>query len=411
MAARLDDTYRAIEEQKDRLEVEVKARTAALEREHKNLATIIGSTADGILSVDRDGVIELANAAAERQFGSQVGRLAGRRLADLWPGWSEFCRQASRSNVMPRVFEIAQGERRLSLSVAGIEPEGALEGFIVVVRDVSEERRLVEHRRELDRQMFQMEKMTTLGELAMGLAHEIGNPLAGMKAVVQMLAEEEDLKPHHREWVERISNEVNRLSGFLRTFHGFSAPQESHPAAVRLEQALEDVLLWTRKEATSRGVTITFEPCRGPVPELWADPNQLKQVLLNLVINAILAMPKGGKVEIGMCFGGVHPEDFRATVPRMRFCVRDTGQGISPDVLPKIFDPFFTTRPEGSGLGLAVVKKIATQHGADILVESTVGHGTCFELIWPVAVPAHQEWPERMPDAAAGTCRRGDFNA
>jgi two-component system NtrC family sensor kinase len=95
----------------------------------------------------------------------------------------------------------------------------------------------------------------------------------------------------------------------------------------------------------------------------------------------------------------------------MRFCVRDTGQGIAPEVLPKIFDPFFTTRPEGSGLGLAVVKKIATQHGADILVESTVGHGTCFELIWPVAVPPHQEWLEHMPGAAAGTCRRGDFNA
>lgn len=241
-----------------------------------------------------------------------------------------------------------------------------------------------QERRELDRQMFQVEKMTTMGEVAMGLAHEIGNPLAGMKAVAQMLLEEE-LAPQQREYLERILNEVNRLSEFLRTFHGFAAPQDFHPAACRLEQVLEDILLWTRKEAKSRGVTIAFAPCSASVPALWADPNRLKQVLLNLVINAIHAMPEGGRIEIGMCAGLGHPEDLDGTVPKMRFCVRDTGIGIPPEVLPKIFDPFYTTRADGSGLGLAVVKKIAQQHGADIQVESKPGQGTSFELVWPIA--------------------------
>ncbi|MBI5718752.1 MAG: HAMP domain-containing protein [Burkholderiales bacterium] len=259
----------------------------------------------------------------------------------------------------------------------------------VQVRTAALEREQQE-RRELDRQMFQVEKMTTLGEIAMGLAHEIGNPLAGMKAVTQMLLEEAPSQ-RDREYLQRILAEVNRLSEFLHTFHGFSAPQDFQPVACRLAQVLDDVLLWTRKEARSRGVTIGFSSCAQGMPgapgmpALWADPNRLKQVLLNLVINAIHAMPDGGRIEIGMCAGRANAGDLEGAVPRMRFCVRDTGVGIAGDVLPRIFDPFYTTRADGSGLGLAVVKKIAQQHGADITVESGAGRGTCFTLVWPIA--------------------------
>ncbi|MBI5163876.1 MAG: hypothetical protein HY985_08230, partial [Magnetospirillum sp.] len=185
-------------------------------------------------------------------------------------------------------------------------------------------------------------------------------------------------------YLSRIEDEVNRLSSFLRTFHGFAAPQETFPHACTLDDVLEDVLLWTRKEAVSRGIAIEYKHCAKDIPTLWADPNQLKQILLNLVINAIHATRDGGRITVGMC-GSVRPEDRDRPVPRMRFCVDDTGEGIPPEVLPTIFDPFFTTRASGSGLGLAVVKKIVVQHGADILVESTPGKGTRFTLVWPVA--------------------------
>lgn len=309
--------------------------------------------------------------------------------------------------------EIAHLGRRFNAMAARLEQtyraledrQGELE------REVQHRTAALEHeqqeRRELDRQMFQVEKMTTMGEIAMGLAHEIGNPLAGMKAVTQMLLEESRTE-REREYLERILAEINRLSDFLRTFHGFNAPQDFHPVACRLEQVLDDVLLWTRKEARSRGVTIGFASCAQAVPALWADPNRLKQVLLNLVINAIHAMPEGGRIEIGMCVGPGDAQDLEGEVPKMRFCVRDTGVGIAAEVLPRIFDPFYTTREAGSGLGLAVVRKIAQQHGADIRVESTPGHGTCFTLIWPIApgedieslragapAPACKEWLRR----------------
>ena len=152
----------------------------------------------------------------------------------------------------------------------------------------------------------------------------------------------------------------------------------------RLKDVLEDVLFWTHKEAKSKGIVIEYKDCAAGVPVLWADPNQLKQVLLNLVINAIHAMERGGRITVGMC-GPFPPREWPGEVSRARFCVEDSGPGIPETVLPRIFDPFFTTRSDGTGLGLAVVKKIAVQHGADIMVRNLDGGGARFEFSWPIA--------------------------
>lgn len=399
MTAQLEQSYKALENRKGELEAEVQARTLDLERERSQLAAVITNTADGILSADTEGVIVLANNAARRYLIAGIGTLVGRSIREFWPGWNEYSEQPP-SVRMAGNFDLVRHGRTLSLGIAPVMTSGSPNGFILVVRDVTEERRLQDDRRELDRQMFQMEKMATLGEVAVGLAHEIGNPLAGMKAVVQLLLEDKQDEAQ-REYLLRVENEINRLADFLRTFHGFAAPQEMNSMPCRLEQILEDVILWTRKEARTRNVTIEYAPCCDKVPELWADPAQLKQVLLNLVINAIHAMPEGGSIQIGMC-AGKQAED-KGELPSMRFCVRDTGVGIPPDLLTKIFDPFFTTRTDGSGIGLAVVKKIILQHGADIHVESTPGHGTCFEIEWPIAPSSRQSLSET---AGAACCRR-----
>lgn len=393
MAANLEQSYRALEDRKGELEREVRARTADLERERTRLAAVIDNTADGILAVDPEGRIELANQAAARMLDSEQSALVATRLVDLWP---ERPLPMSASAGAER-FDLAIGDRLLSVNVAPMLESGQTCRYILVLRDVSEERRLQDHRRELDRQMFQMEKMTTLGEIAMGLAHEIGNPLAGMKTVAQLLLDEE-IPEEQRHYLLRLLGEIDRLSAFLRTFHGFAAPQEMHPVACDIGQTLDDVLLWTRQQAQNHRVDIVYAPCAGDVPQLWADPGQLKQVLLNLVINAIHAMPAGGRIEIGMCAGcGVSDDDGGRR--RMRFCVRDNGPGIPASVVPRIFDPFFTTRADGSGLGLAVVKKIVSQHGAGIRVDTGAGRGTVFELDWPVAPdqPALNAAPAACP--------------
>jgi signal transduction histidine kinase len=229
-----------------------------------------------------------------------------------------------------------------------------------------------DERRELDRQLFQTEKLATVGELTMGIAHEIGNPLAGMKAVTQALQYEEDLPAGVTEALKRLEAEIDRLSDFLRSFHGFAAPQATQPVAMPLAAAVADVLFWLRKEARTHGIDIVADI--DPALTVFADPYQIKQVLLNLAVNAVHAMPQGGRLTIAAQAAGDHVE----------IAVRDTGCGIAPDVQARIFDPFFTTRADGTGLGLSIVRKIAQAHDAQLSVASTVGQGSCFTLAWPM---------------------------
>lgn len=278
----------------------------------------------------------------------------------------------------------------------------ALAGWLVSRRLLQ---RLVDERREQDRQLFQREKMNTLGELAMGLAHEIGNPLAGMKAVVQVLRQEGETSPAMARYLPRLENEIDRLAGFLRTFHGFAAPQDCQPMPCRLEDLLDDVLLWTRKEAKEKGIAIRHRQCGRDIPPLLADPNQLKQLLLNLVINAIHAIDGPGEITLSMCNFPQGAPLFKDGRRRVHFCVEDDGPGIPAEVRTRIFEPFFTTRPDGTGLGLAVVKKIAEQHGAEIQVHPRAPRGTRFEFDWPAAIPG-AEGVEPVPCAGLDDGKR-----
>jgi signal transduction histidine kinase len=399
MAEQLERSYGALQDRKAFLESEVAARTAALDSERRHLAAIIDNTADAIVAFDAAGTVQLANHAAQAMLREGM---VGADIAGVWPGWSDIapmmapkCAPESGADAPPvRRLDCAVGARRLSVVVSTLAGERG-RSHILVARDVTDERRLVLERRELDRQIFLREKIATMGELAMGLAHEIGNPLAGMKAVVQALLDDETLAPRVRTYLGRFEKEVDRLAAFLRTFHGFAAPQDAQPAACHLESVLDDVLLWTRKDAQSKHIAITYQRC-GAIPPLWADPNQLRQVLLNLVINAVHAVERDGHVNIRMCapVALLHPHQ---GIARAKFCVEDDGPGIAADVLPRIFDPFFTTKRDGSGLGLAVVKKIAAQHGADVHVHSGPGRGTRFELVWPIAAAAAETFEAVEP--------------
>lgn len=365
MAERLQTSARAINAHRGRLESEVRARTSELEQERAALAAVIEHTADGIFVIDAAGAIVLLNPAA-RQLLGPAPVVLGTQLAHYWPQWPDI---AARAVQGPLRQDLMLQSQVLSLAIT---PTSV--GFVVVARDVSSERAIQDERRELDRQMFQMEKLTTLGELAMGLAHEVGNPLAGMKAVVQSLLYEADLSATLREALQRLEQEVDRLSGFLRSFHGFATPQTMQVEPCLLSVLLDDVLYWTRKEARTRNIRFDLEGV-GDLPPLAADANQLKQVLLNLLINAVHALPQGGQVTVS-----AGAQDGFALLRLV-----DNGIGMEADVLQRIFDPFFTTRREGTGLGLAIVYKIVQQHGAEITVHSRPGHGTCFELRWPFA--------------------------
>jgi len=381
MSAQLEQMCECLEQRKVQLEEEVAIRTSALEHERQNLATIIEHVEDGILSVDSFGYIGLANEAAALFLDIPKNKMIGQRIENCCPHWSKLYEVIQTK----RQLEIKMGERTLVISITPESVMGEIHSCLVLVRDVSEERQRVDHCRELDRQMFQMEKMATMGELVMGLAHEIGNPLTGMKTVVQALLEEETLTEHQRKNLYRVLNEVNRLSDFLQTFHGFSVPQETNPIPSQLDDILEDVFLWTHKEAKSKGIKIIRPQTDDKIPRLWADPNQLKQALLNVMLNAIHAIENGGNITIGVCVAKSCRKRLQDHESYVRFCIWNSGQGIPLKLLPHIFTPFFTTRKNGSGLGLAVVKKIVEQHNASIQIDSQPESGTRFEFVWPIA--------------------------
>jgi signal transduction histidine kinase len=371
MADRLAALYRDLEAHRARLSDDVASRTRELASERALLASVFRHAGDAILAVDASGSVTLANAAARALFGLDAASPAS-TLDDQWPQWRSLVADVAAGETLRR--DVLLGSKVLAVSVDVSPDDGQRHTHVIVARDVSEERGLQEERRQLDRQLFQIEKMTTMGELAMGIAHEIGNPLAGMKAVVQALQYEDDLPLAMLEPLRRLDAEIDRLAGFLHSFHGFAASTALDLQTVSLPTLIEDVLFWTGKEARGQRVSVDVD-IAPDLPALRADAPQLKQVLLNLVMNALHAMPDGGRLQL---IG-------RRVAQGVQIEVVDNGMGIAAEVIQRIFDPFFTTRPGGSGLGLAITAKIVREHGATIHVESTPGQGARFVLVWPTA--------------------------
>lgn len=371
MADRIASMVNDLKKHRSRLADEVALRTQELAAERALLKAVFRHAGDAILAVNRRGQLALANTAARNMLQIRGEVEDGPLLGSLWPQWSQLQAEATPDETLRR--DIPMGSRVLAVSVDTTTDLTLSTSHVIVARDVSEERKLQDERRQLDRQLFQIEKMATMGELAMGMAHEIGNPLAGMKAVVQSLQYESDIPVLAQEALHRLEAEIDRLSDFLRSFHGFAAPAALNLQSVRLSDAVDDVLFWTRKEAHGQQVNVEID-LPANMLALRADLPQLKQVLLNLVVNALHAMPMGGHLLIAA----------RASKDCARIEIRDTGCGIPNEVIVRIFDPFFTTRAGGSGLGLAITAKIVREHGARIEVDSRPGEGAQFVLWWPL---------------------------
>lgn len=253
--------------------------------------------------------------------------------------------------------------------------------------------------RNLERQLYRADKLASLGELSMRLAHEIGNPLASIKTVSQALTEDiaegNGQMEYLEECLDKITSEVDRLSDFLKKFNNFAVMKEAEPALCDLKELIRDVDFFLRIQASEHGITIQ-ESYESDTGQALLDPQQIKQVLINLVLNAIQASKENGVIRVSLknvntkcvclirenCFcseHGRHPgaEEF------VELSVCDTGQGIAEEELIRIFDPFYTTKPDGTGLGLSIVHRIVESHKGIIRVFSKVGEGTTINIYFP----------------------------
>lgn len=225
---------------------------------------------------------------------------------------------------------------------------------------------LYQEQKQRFRKMFRADRLATIGQIAAGAAHEIRNPLTSIRSTIQYLRKK-DRDPARSEMLKEIMSEVDRIDEIIHGLLSFSKPVKPQKEKVNLSQLIHQVLTLTASTARRNRVQVQFGSPADPAL-IQADPGQMKQVFLNIILNAIQAMKEGGQLTIQIeCLS--NEEKGESPYYRLRFS--DTGCGISDQDLERIFDPFYTTKKEGTGLGLSISYGIVQQHGGEIEVESS----------------------------------------
>ena len=258
-----------------------------------------------------------------------------------------------------------------------VSPMGETIGKVVIFRDLTQVYKIQE-------EILRMDRLVSLGKLASGIAHELRNPLAGIKTTAQALSEEMSFNDSKREYLSRITKEIDRLNELLKSFFSFAKPQRLNLATCHIKDIVNEIIPFLIKEIADKGIRF-IESYHPELPKIRVDKNQMHQVFLNLFLNAIQAMPTGGQLRIQ-----VHPlissGSDGISQRFIRILISDTGKGIPANLVNKIFDPFFTTKPKGIGLGLSIAYQIIKKHEGTIQVRSEWERGTMFDIRLPETI-------------------------
>jgi PAS domain S-box-containing protein len=249
---------------------------------------------------------------------------------------------------------------------------GTIVRHVAVITDLSE-------RRRFEQQLIQSGKLAAVGELAAGVAHEINNPLFAILGLVEFLLKDAEPGSKTAERLQLVHETGLEIREIVRALLDFARERTEHHTMLYVRDAIAETVRLVQRMSSAKGIEIVEHYTGEPTP-IYGSPNQIKQIVLNLLTNAQQAMPDGGSIEITVL------REEESVVAR----IRDTGPGIPRDVLPRVFEPFYTTKRDGggSGLGLAVSQGIAESHGGQLLVVESSEAGTCFELRLPVASEA-----------------------
>lgn len=261
----------------------------------------------------------------------------------------------------PRIVQVMQSSLR--------DKEDILTGKLIVLSDITDQVRL-------NKQVSRTERLAALGELASSLAHEIKNPLTSIQGFVQMLPERTGDEEYIEKTARILDKECRRLDGLIGNLQSFAKPQLGHRQQFELRSVLDETLTLLRKEIEKNEIELKVD-CSEDL-QLYGDPSKIKQVIMNLSLNALEAMESEGELIIGCEESG---REFG------EFYVSDTGEGMGPEELEKIFNPFYTTKDDGTGLGMAITHRIVEEHGGYINIDSSPGEGTTVT----VRIPRNEE--------------------
>ena len=330
----------------------------------------------GLLAIDPEQRIASFNQTAESLLHITAGHCLGKRLPEILPlPFQDFFNQLKTgSGPINREVDISfDSEISLPLEVMGTTLSGengdAL-GWVILFRDLTE----IEH---LKKEIARSRRLASIGMLAAGVAHEIRNPLSSIKGFATYFKERYRDTPEDQQIAGIMIQEVERLNRVIGQLLEFARPMPIQKKATHLDALIRHSLKMVEGDARQKAITLKIEG-DSTIHRVQIDPDRIKQVLLNLYLNAIEAMDGGGILSVGF---------FRIDRNRgIQITVSDTGPGIKEEDLPHLFDPYFTTKPSGTGLGLAIVHKIIESHDGEIKVSSRLGEGTAITIILPRAL-------------------------
>jgi signal transduction histidine kinase len=339
-----------------------------------NVDQIMANLQDGLMLFTRDSRVVLVSASVEHFLGRPRRELLGRTAREIFvPGsglggliLDAFHLQRP---IVQEELEAPNG-KRMQISLDFIHERGTPIGALLTLRDA-------ESVRQIGDEIEMSRRMSASGRLTRGVAHEVKNPINAIVLHLQLLQNKlQQVDPDTRRHMDVIGNEIHRLDRVVQILVDFTRPRDLRIEEIDLKRLLDDVLLLATPDAEQHGVTIVRDLASGPLT-VKVDLDFMKQAILNVVLNGVQAMPRGGTLSISA----------RSEGDQVVTEIRDEGGGIPPEIQEKIFELYFTTKQGGSGIGLAQTYQVMQWHYGSVDFESVDGRGTTFRLILPLSEP------------------------
>ena len=362
------------------VEQEKKTRTLLEERESAFnqldllFRSIIESVDTGVMTTTFQGRIKTFNRAAEKITGFRLKSVENRQIQDVFPDFSVFFNHEDQSKARRREVNIFDGKGAPVILGCSVSPlkdrNGKQIGYIVIFQDLTEIKLMEE-------KLAKSKKLALIGEMAAGLAHEMRNPLASITGSIQLLGQHAKLDETDKRLMQIIMRGKEQLDHFVRDFLLLSRPVPEKREPVRLQVVVEEVLEnikmtkeWNDDIKVSQSFTGTLDA--------WANKEQVRQMIQNLILNALQAMEGAGHLKLE-----IHDAKLEDQKDYTVFTVADDGSGIDEKDLKNVFEPFFTNKEKGTGLGLAIVSRLVDGYGGKIKIESKVSEGTTVTVWLP----------------------------
>lgn len=342
-------------------------------QEHERSETIVANASEGILTFDHDGVILSCNRAITDLLSANMDDVVG-KATDCF------------LDCLPRSFETLPASFRLSakrpdgsrfpveVSVSGY-PSESQPLRIAIIRDLTAAEQAESERLMMARETeaLRAQQMTTLAQLATGVAHEIRNPLTSIKMLIQVNRGKFADEGLPTDDLELVEQEIRRMERSVNSLLDFARPEQGEESVFPIQTVIRKTVQLIEGRCGQQGVKLTIDSDDTPI-RIQGDASQIQQLLLNLSLNALDAMPEGGEIMIRAMANG----------DQLELSVVDSGEGICDDMMAKLFTPFSTNKPTGVGLGLGICRRIANSHGGTLTGKNRVQGGAEFRLVLPL---------------------------